>query len=79
MTATQWVFVAGLFLIVAALAGIVVTLWPRRRNPQALLGLLFAVIAVVSTINITLVGHRLRVTTEEFDRRFAEQPDCGRK
>lgn len=76
MTASQWVFVAGLLIIVVAVAVIGTVSWSNRRNPSALLGFAFAVIAVVSTVNITLVGHRQRINTEETNARFQARLDC---
>lgn len=72
MTVSQWVFVGGLAATAAALAVISLLSWRRRRDTDALLGMAFAVIAVVSTINLTLVGHRGRVTAEEYGARL----DC---
>lgn len=75
MTATQWAFVAGLFGIAAALGVVVAVSW-KYRNPSTLIGVAFAVIAVISTVNLTLVAHKVRVTSEETEARFEARLNC---
>ena len=73
----SWVFIAGIVLAAASGVGVAVLAW-RSRDTDRALGVLFAVLAVASTINITLIGHRMRMFQEQTDARLTclEQHGC---
>jgi hypothetical protein len=76
MTVSQWVFVGGLAVVLIAVAVIAAVSWPNRRDPKAALGLAFAVIAVVSSINLTIIGHKQRVSLEQIKAELDRQTSC---
>ena len=79
LTVSQWVFVAGLVVVAAAVVVIGLVLWPHRRTPTAVLGFAFAVIAVASTINMTITAHDVRVDRERAVAELRRQLACDER
>lgn len=66
MSIAQWLFVTGLAVILVAVTAVAVHT-VKRPNPHAILGLAFAVMAVVSVVNMLILGHQIRTHMEDVE------------